>query len=39
VEAVRGFDLITCFDCLHDMGDPSAGALAHARGALIATGS
>jgi len=24
----RDFDLVTCFDCLHDMGDP-AGAAAH----------
>jgi SAM-dependent methyltransferase len=29
----RSFDLICCFDCVHDMGDP-IGALAHARGAL-----
>ncbi|QFG36235.1 methyltransferase family protein [Paracoccus pantotrophus] len=28
-----GFDLITCFDCLHDMGDPEAAA-AHIRRAL-----
>lgn len=28
-----GFDLITCFDCLHDMGDPKAVA-AHIRQAL-----
>jgi SAM-dependent methyltransferase len=33
----RGFDLITYFDCLHDMGDP-AGVLEHARGALTADG-
>ena len=33
----RDFDLITYFDCLHDMGDP-VGALAHARGALIPDG-
>lgn len=26
----RGFDLVTMFDCLHDMGDP-AGAAAHIR--------
>jgi SAM-dependent methyltransferase len=26
----RDFDLVTCFDCLHDMGDP-AGAAAHIR--------
>jgi 2-polyprenyl-3-methyl-5-hydroxy-6-metoxy-1,4-benzoquinol methylase len=29
----RDFDLITCFDCLHDMGDPNAAA-AHIRRAL-----
>ncbi|MGZ2386171.1 class I SAM-dependent methyltransferase [Rhizobium brockwellii] len=29
----RDFDLITCFDCLHDMGDPKAAA-AHIRKAL-----
>ncbi len=28
-----GYDLVTCFDCLHDMGDP-AGAAAHVRQAL-----
>jgi ubiquinone/menaquinone biosynthesis C-methylase UbiE len=27
------FDLVTCFDCLHDMGDP-AGAAAHIRKSL-----
>jgi SAM-dependent methyltransferase len=32
------FDLITYFDCLHDMGDPT-GALAHAHDALAADGS
>jgi 2-polyprenyl-3-methyl-5-hydroxy-6-metoxy-1,4-benzoquinol methylase len=26
----EGFDLVTCFDCLHDMGDPAAAA-AHVR--------
>jgi len=26
----RGFDLVTCFDCLHDMGDPR-GCSAHMR--------
>jgi SAM-dependent methyltransferase len=31
-------DLITYFDCLHDMGDP-VGALAHARDALAPDGS
>ena len=29
----RDFDLITCFDCLHDMGDPKAAAT-HIRQAL-----
>jgi SAM-dependent methyltransferase len=29
----RDFDLVTCFDCLHDMGDPEAAA-AHIRKAL-----
>ncbi|MGC4023874.1 MAG: class I SAM-dependent methyltransferase [Mesorhizobium sp.] len=29
----RDYDLIACFDCLHDMGDPEAAA-AHIRGAL-----
>jgi SAM-dependent methyltransferase len=29
----ENFDLITCFDCLHDMGDPAAAA-AHIRKAL-----
>ena len=29
----RDFDLITCFDCLHDMGDPEAAAT-HIRSAL-----
>lgn len=33
-----GYDLITYFDCLHDMGDP-AGALAHARSAVAADGT
>jgi SAM-dependent methyltransferase len=33
----RDFDLITYFDCLHDMGDP-VGALAHARDALAPDG-
>lgn len=28
-----GYDLITCFDCLHDMGDPEAAA-AHIKKAL-----
>jgi hypothetical protein len=34
----QGYDLITYFDCLHDMGDP-AGALSHARRALAAGGT
>ncbi len=29
----REFDFVTCFDCLHDMGDPTAAA-AHIRRAL-----
>jgi hypothetical protein len=33
----KEFDLITFFDCLHDMADP-AGAARHARGALKADG-
>jgi 2-polyprenyl-3-methyl-5-hydroxy-6-metoxy-1,4-benzoquinol methylase len=33
-----GFDLITCFDCLHDMGDPQAAA-AHIRRALADGGT
>ena len=28
-----GYDFVTCFDCLHDMGDPAAAA-AHVRKAL-----
>ena len=34
----RDFDLVTCFDCLHDMGDP-AGAAAHIRQSLKADGT
>ncbi|MBV8805760.1 MAG: class I SAM-dependent methyltransferase [Sinobacteraceae bacterium] len=34
----KNFDLITFFDCLHDMGDP-AGAARHARQALNADGT
>ncbi|MDH6114091.1 2-polyprenyl-3-methyl-5-hydroxy-6-metoxy-1,4-benzoquinol methylase [Kitasatospora sp. MAP12-15] len=34
----EGYDLITFFDCLHDMGDPGS-ALEHAREALAADGS
>jgi SAM-dependent methyltransferase len=33
-----GFDLITMFDCLHDMGDP-VGAARHVRQALAADGT
>jgi 2-polyprenyl-3-methyl-5-hydroxy-6-metoxy-1,4-benzoquinol methylase len=32
------FDLVTCFDCLHDMGDP-AGAAAHIRHSLKPDGT
>jgi 2-polyprenyl-3-methyl-5-hydroxy-6-metoxy-1,4-benzoquinol methylase len=32
-----GFDLVTCFDCIHDMGDPVA-ALAHIRRTLKSDG-
>ena len=37
--ASRGekYDLVTMFDCLHDMGDP-AGAARHVRDALARTG-
>lgn len=34
----RDLDLITCFDCLHDMGDPQGAAL-HIRKALKAGGT
>jgi SAM-dependent methyltransferase len=34
----RGYDLITMFDCLHDMGDP-VGAARHVREALAADGT
>jgi SAM-dependent methyltransferase len=33
----RDYDLVTFFDCLHDMGDP-AGAAAHVRASLKADG-
>jgi len=33
-----GYDLVTTFDCLHDMGDP-VGAARHIRSALAADGS
>ncbi|MGA7095604.1 MAG: class I SAM-dependent methyltransferase [Candidatus Cybelea sp.] len=34
----RSFDLVCCFDCVHDMGDP-VGSLTHVRGALKANGT
>ena len=34
----RNFDLICCFDCVHDMGDP-IGVLAHIRSALKPNGT
>lgn len=34
----HGYDLVTFFDCLHDMGDP-AGAAAHVRSALAQDGT
>ena len=34
----KGFDLVTCFDCLHDMGDPT-GAAAHIRQSLKPDGT
>jgi len=34
----QGFDLVCCFDCLHDMGDP-AGAAAHLRTVLKPDGT
>ncbi len=36
--AARELDLVTCFDCLHDMGDP-AGAAAHIYQALKPDGT
>jgi SAM-dependent methyltransferase len=33
-----GYDLVTMFDCLHDMGDP-AGAARHVRSSLAADGT
>jgi SAM-dependent methyltransferase len=33
-----GYDLVACFDCLHDMGDP-VGAAQHVRQALAADGT
>ena len=38
VPAEGGFDLVTFFDCLHDMGDP-AGVAAHVRRALKPDGT
>lgn len=35
---VQDLDLITCFDCLHDMGDPEAAAT-HIRSALKKSGT
>lgn len=34
----EGYDLVTFFDCLHDMGDP-AGASAHVRSTLAPNGT
>ncbi len=34
----EGFDLVACFDCLHDMGDP-VGAARHARAMLAPDGT
>jgi ubiquinone/menaquinone biosynthesis C-methylase UbiE len=34
----RGYDLVTTFDCLHDMGDPS-GAAKHIRQSLASDGT
>jgi 2-polyprenyl-3-methyl-5-hydroxy-6-metoxy-1,4-benzoquinol methylase len=34
----RDFDLVTCFDCLHDMGDPQ-GAATHVRQSLKKDGT
>ncbi|HEX3466331.1 MAG TPA: class I SAM-dependent methyltransferase [Candidatus Elarobacter sp.] len=33
-----GYDFVTCFDCIHDMGDP-VGAAAHIREALAPDGT
>ena len=35
--AGRDYDLVTCFDCLHDMGDP-VGASRHVRQSLVPDG-
>jgi len=34
----EGYDLVACFDCLHDMGDP-VGAARHVRSSLAADGT
>ncbi len=34
----QGYDLVACFDCLHDMGDP-VGAAKHVRAALAPDGA
>jgi len=34
----RGYDFVTCFDCLHDMGDP-VGAATHVRSSLAPDGT
>jgi len=34
----RNYDLVTCFDCLHDMGDP-VGAAKHIRESLATNGT
>ncbi len=34
----RNYDLVACFDCLHDMGDP-VGAAAHVRSTLSTDGT
>src|SRR5580704_15743602 len=34
----NGYDLVTCFDCVHDMGDP-VGAALHIRGTLAPGGT
>jgi 2-polyprenyl-3-methyl-5-hydroxy-6-metoxy-1,4-benzoquinol methylase len=34
----KDYDLVTCFDCLHDMGDPQ-GAAAHVRQSLKSDGT
>ncbi|GAC1587354.1 MAG: class I SAM-dependent methyltransferase [Candidatus Velthaea sp.] len=36
--AGNGYDFITCFDCIHDMGDPG-GAAEHIRAALAPDGT